>query len=406
MNAPVKRTKIMTHVKDLNADIMLLQETHLCDSDHRKLNRPWIGQIFHSKFNLKTRGTAILIRSRIDFVPDTIITDSNGRYVIVSGTLYQKTIILASVYAPNWDDDSFMKSFLSSIPIRVNPNPNPNPIHLNSHLLLLGGDMNCVMDPVLDRSNPKPVPLSKMAATLSAFMDRYGYVDPWRLSYPSTRQYSFFLPCAPYILTYRLPYSSQGFIPSISSIQYSPITVSDHSTITLDLHFDHKPKGFKLWHLDPLLLAEVDFCKYLSENMKLFLDTNQNDETSPSLLWETLKAFVRVKIISFTSYANRARKARRVELEKAIADLDNSLSTNQSPDLHKERMVLHTELDLLLTKEAEQNLIRVRGYMYEHGDKASRLLAHQLKAKIASNQITQIKDETSVTSDPETINGT
>lgn len=95
-----------------------------------------------------------------------------------------------------------------------------------------------------------------------------------------------------------------------------------------------------------------------------------------------------------------------MELEKAIADLDISLSTNQSPDLYKERMVLHAELNLLLTKEAEQNLLCAQGYMYEHGDKASRLLAHQLKAKMASNQISQIKDETgSLTSDPETING-
>lgn len=70
-------------------------------------------------------------------------------------------------------------------------------------------------------------------------------------------------------------------------------------------------------------------------------------------------------------------------------------------------MVLHTELDLLLTKEAEQLVLRARGSMYEHGDKASRLLAHQLKARMASNQITQIRDETgSLTSDPEKINFT
>ena len=155
------------------------------------------------------------------------------------------------------------------------------------------------------------------------------------------------------------------------------------------------------------MLAEVDFCKYLSATIKLFLDTNQNDETSPSLLWETLKAFVRGKIISFTAYADRARKTQRVELERAIEDLDVSLSTNQSPDLHKERMVLHTELDLLLTREAESKLLRARGYMYEHGDKASRLLAHQLRAKMASNQITQIRDDSgSLTSDPEMINDT
>lgn len=38
LNAAIKRTKVMTHVNNLNADIMLLQETHLCKSDHRKLN--------------------------------------------------------------------------------------------------------------------------------------------------------------------------------------------------------------------------------------------------------------------------------------------------------------------------------------------------------------------------------
>lgn len=29
--------KIMTYIKTLNADIMVFQETHLCNSDHRKL---------------------------------------------------------------------------------------------------------------------------------------------------------------------------------------------------------------------------------------------------------------------------------------------------------------------------------------------------------------------------------
>lgn len=62
LNASVKRTKTMTHIRNLNADIMLIQETHLCDTDQRKLNRPWIGQIFHSKFNLKASGVVILIK--------------------------------------------------------------------------------------------------------------------------------------------------------------------------------------------------------------------------------------------------------------------------------------------------------------------------------------------------------
>ena len=64
LNAALKRTKVMTYIKNLNADVILLQETHLLKTDHRKLNRPWIGQLFHSQFNCKTRGTAILIRKK------------------------------------------------------------------------------------------------------------------------------------------------------------------------------------------------------------------------------------------------------------------------------------------------------------------------------------------------------
>lgn len=80
------------------------------------------------------------------------------------------------------------------------------------------------------------------------------------------------------------------------------------------------------------------------------------------------------------------------ELEKLIADLDRSLAVTNTPDLYKERLRLKTELDLLLSTEAERLLLRSHGSLYKHGDKAGRLLAHQLKARQASNQIIQIRD--------------
>lgn len=87
--------------------------------------------------------------------------------------------------------------------------------------------------------------------------------------------------------------------------------------------------------------------------------------------------------------------------------MDDSLSSTNTPDLYKERIKLQTELDLLLTSEAEQLLLRSRGLVYEHGDKAGRLLTQQLKARTASNHITQIIDESgSTTLDPGKINDT
>lgn len=174
-------------------------------------------------------------------------------------------------------------------------------------------------------------------------------------------------------------------ISSLIYVQYLPINVSDHAAVILDLHFDRKPKQFRFWRLDPLLLRDEKFCKLISDSI-----SNKNVETS--LLWDTLKAFLSGKIISFSSHANKQRRKRKEELQKLISDIDRSLATTNDSDKYKERLKLKTELDLLLTTEAERLLLRSYGSLYEHGDKAGRLLAHQLKARQASNQIRSEKN--------------
>lgn len=393
MNTTLKQTKIMTYIKNLQADVMLLQETHLQKTDHRKLSRPWIGQIFHSQFNCKTRGTAILIGKNVQFTLNNVFSDTEGRYIIIAGTLYQKPVVLASIYAPNWDDPNFFSTVLSIIP------------NMNSHTLILGGDMNCVIDPDLDRSSSRTIPPSKMSQTLSTFMEQFGYIDPWRFTYPSLRQYSFFSHAHRSFSRIDYFLIDKNLISSISSVQYLPITVSDHSAIVLDLCFNLKPKQFNFWRLDTLLLADEKFCKYISESITFFYDTNKNEETTPSLLWDTMKAFLRGKIISYTCHIHRSRKARKEELEKSIADIDESFSVTNTPDLFKERLKLKTELNLLLTTEAERLILNSCGLWYEHGDKAGHILANQLRAKQVSNQIIQIRDESdTVLSDPVKIN--
>ncbi len=55
------------------------------------------------------RSTAILIRKNVDFTSK----DVNGQFVIVSGSLHHKPVILAYVYTPNWDDQNFLnRSYL------------------------------------------------------------------------------------------------------------------------------------------------------------------------------------------------------------------------------------------------------------------------------------------------------
>lgn len=145
LNGPVKRAKVFQHLKLHRTDIAFLQETHLKIHDHTRLRRPWVGQVFHSLFDSKARGAAILVSKKIQFISESIIPDRNGRFIIVSGRLFHLPVTLVCVYAPNFDDAEFMARLLSSIP------------NMNTHHLILGGDLNCVMNTQVDRSSDQSI---------------------------------------------------------------------------------------------------------------------------------------------------------------------------------------------------------------------------------------------------------
>lgn len=181
LNGTLKRNKILTYIKGLGAD-MFLQETHLKNRDHTSLHKAWIGHIFHSSFNSKSRRVAVLIRKSVPFILTGSILDHQGRYVIVTGKLCDSPVILANIYAPNHDDDVFIHSLISSIP------------NLHSHSLIKGGDFTFAQDPLLDRSSHRQQTLTKSAKLIENFSKATNLVDPWRQIYSTRREYSCFFP--------------------------------------------------------------------------------------------------------------------------------------------------------------------------------------------------------------------
>lgn len=171
LNHPVKKNKVFTHLKQLKPGVVFLH-----DSDQWRLDKCWAGQFFHSNFRGKARRTAILINRNIPFEPSDVIPVKNGRFIIVSAKLYDKSLTLANVYAPNVDDVQFFNSFFFP----------------NSHSLILGGDFNCCLDAVLDYSSSKATTLSKSAGYIKSFLADISLSDPWRFLYPTGREYLFF----------------------------------------------------------------------------------------------------------------------------------------------------------------------------------------------------------------------
>lgn len=97
-----------------------------------------MGHLYHSNFSARARGAAILIHRSIPFELANVLSDPNGRYVLITGKLRDVPIVMASIYAPNWDDDKFISNFFSSIP------------DIDRRHVIIGDDFNFVQDTVLD----------------------------------------------------------------------------------------------------------------------------------------------------------------------------------------------------------------------------------------------------------------
>lgn len=159
VNNVTKRRRVMSHLQQLKVDIAFLQETHLCNNNIAWLKQHWVGHVFHSTFNAKARGTVILINKGISFESKQVIKDPNGRYVIVVGQLFSNPVVLVNIYAPNFDDPHFFEKMFSLIP------------NMDTHFLLVGGDLNLVLEVNLDRSSKTSQTPSRSAGVVKNFMN-------------------------------------------------------------------------------------------------------------------------------------------------------------------------------------------------------------------------------------------
>lgn len=97
INEPVKRGKVLSHLRESKADVIFLQETHLKNEAHGKITAKWISQVHHSRFSAKARGVAIIIRKNVPFLHKSTVSDKEERYILVTGEIQSIPITLLNI---------------------------------------------------------------------------------------------------------------------------------------------------------------------------------------------------------------------------------------------------------------------------------------------------------------------
>lgn len=166
---PVKWSKNVSKVKCENAQIVLLQETHLSVIEHEKVKRMGYTRAYHSSYKSgRRRGVMILISQKVpyDFISEE--SDKEGRYIGVSGKIYNIVVTICNIYAPPGSD--LMIGALG--------------------VVICGGDWNLRLNPNMDAS--KNLPLLVTHKKVNNLLTDLGILDLWRDFYPSGCDYTFY----------------------------------------------------------------------------------------------------------------------------------------------------------------------------------------------------------------------
>ena len=105
------------------------------------------------------RGVATIFKKGVDCIIHSKTLDPVGRYVILKAETKDKMYWLINIYAPNKDTNTveFLKD-LGTTPQEENLDEEEN--------IILGGDFNCPLNPVLDKKGGILWPRKSVAATI------------------------------------------------------------------------------------------------------------------------------------------------------------------------------------------------------------------------------------------------
>ena len=106
-----KRGDFWLKYKELKADVICLQETHLVEADIHDLKLEWNIEYLLGGNSTNSRGVAVLINNTFEYDILETIVDVDGRFIVTKLNLIGLcTVTIANIYAPNLDDPDWFNS--------------------------------------------------------------------------------------------------------------------------------------------------------------------------------------------------------------------------------------------------------------------------------------------------------
>ena len=135
-------------------------------------------------------------------------------------------------------------------------------------------------------------------------MDQLDLIDIYRTFHPKTMNFTFFSSVHGTFSRTDHILGHKSRLGKFKQPEIIPSIFSDHNGVRLDVNYRKKTiKNTNIWRLNSTLLNN----QQITEEIKICIEMNENENTTTQNLWDTVKAVLRGRFIAIQAYKKQEK---------------------------------------------------------------------------------------------------
>ena len=392
-----KRKIVFSWIKNQKASIVFLQETHITHEIQHLIENELKGTWVFANGSNRSCGVCVYISNALDVQMVDFKASTDGRKILINLLINGDEFSLLNIYAPT--NKTNREQFFKRLTTFIRRNCK------NMSKLIIGGDMNCVMNPSVDTKGAKSV--YKPSNALKSIIKCFKLCDIWRKLHPNVHQFTWRQLSLGVSSRIDFWLVSKDMIQFIENTCIKPTVKSDHNAIMLSVKMNNVKHGPGYWKMNVNILKDELYVKAIKQCIAKCKNEYSNE--NPQVKWEVCKVKIKELTQAFSKKKAKQNRGEVKEIEKKLCDLEEKINNGEnSPNICKDYTETKSKLERYYQQKCKGASIRARVRWFEEGEKNTKYFLNLEKHQGVKKQLTKVRTEQNktVTTEEEVLNET